>query len=327
MSARGGLVYGKVPHGHGTGDNAGVTSEVEGYMFERFGRSIDLAKASFGVLRSDKELLLFPFVSFIALAIVTALFAVPFLATGAIDDATNGVVNIASYVILFLFYLVSYTVTFFFQTGLVGAALIRLDGGDPTLRDGFRIAMSRLPQIIGYALIAATVGMILRMIAERAGLIGQIIVGIIGFAWNVATFLVVPVLAVEGVGPIEAIKRSGGYLRRTWGEQIIGNVGIGLLFGLLSFVVIVAGIALIVVVAQASTVLMFAVIALMILALAIIGLIGSAVGGIYVASLYRYATKGDAGPMFRNDVVAGAFRQRGAKRAPRTRRPVMSATE
>src|SRR4051812_43294992 len=125
-------------------------------MFERFGRSIDLAKASFGVLRSDKELLIFPLLSFIGLVIVTILFAIPLIATGGITHASEGRVDPISYVLAFLFYLVSYTVTFFFQTGLVGAALIRLDGGDPTLRDGFRIAVSRLPQIIGYALIAAT---------------------------------------------------------------------------------------------------------------------------------------------------------------------------
>lgn len=281
-------------------------------MFERFGRSIDLAKASFGVLRSDKELLIFPFVSFLALALVTIGFAVPFIALGGISDATEGHVNVASYVVLFLFYLASYTVTFFFQTGLVGAALIRLDGGDPTLGDGFRIAISRLPQIVGYALIAATVGMILRVVAQRTGIIGTIIVGIIGFAWNVATFLVVPVLAVEGVGPIEAIKRSGGYLRRTWGEQIIGNVGIGLLFGLLSFVVIMVGAVLIVALIQVSTTLMLAAIVALIVALAVIGLIGSAVSGIYVASLYRYATKGSAGAMFSPEVMAGAFRSRRA---------------
>lgn len=279
-------------------------------MFARFGRSIDLAKASFGVLRSDKELILFPLVSFFVLLIVTLSFAVPFVLTGGVSDATNGHVNILSYILLFLFYLVSYTVTFFFQTGLVGAALIRLDGGDPTLRDGFRIALSRLPQIVGYAVIAATVGMILRMIAERAGFLGAIVVGIIGFAWNVATFLVVPVLAVENVGPIDAIKRSGGLLRKTWGEQLIGNIGIGLVFGLLMFLVLLVGGIAIVALIQVSTALTIAGVVVLLLALGVVGLVGSAVSGIYVASLYRYATKGDGGAMFSPEIMAGAFRQR-----------------
>jgi len=279
-------------------------------MFARFGRSIELAKASLGVLRSDKELLLFPLISFLVIVVVTLTFAVPFMLSGGISDATEGKVNILSYVLLFLFYVVSYAVGFFFNTALVGAALIRLDGGDPTVRDGFRIAFSRLPQIVGYAIIAATVGMILRFISERAGFLGVIVASVIGFAWNVATFLVVPVLAVEGVGPIEAIKRSGGLLRKTWGEQIIGNVGIGLLFGLLMFVVLIIGGLLIVVAAQASMALAMAAVVIVMLALGIVGLVGSAVAGIYVASLYRYATKGDGGTTFSPEDLSGAFRRR-----------------
>ena len=204
----------------------------------------------------------------------------------------------------------TYTVTFYFQTALVGAAMIRLDGGDPTLRDGLRMATSRLPAIIGYALIAATVGMVLRWISERAGIVGVIIIGIIGFAWNIATFLVVPVLVTENVGPIEAIKRSGGLLRRTWGEQLIGVGGIGIVFGLLFFARdagrrwpdvrpvhdhadprIVGLVALV-------------------LALGVIGLVGSAASGVYTASLYRYATKGEAGAGFRTETMAAAFRSR-----------------
>src|SRR3954451_1618671 len=303
--------------GHnGTGTRAAVTARRRltqrgvTSVFERFGRSIELAKASFSVLRSDKELLLFPLVSFFFLVLVTVTFAVPFILTGGIQDATEGHVNVVSYVVLFLFYVVSYTVTFFFQAALVGAALIRLDGGDPTMRDGLRIAFSRLPQIIGYALIAATVGMILRLISERAGIVGTVIVGIIGFAWNVATSLVVPVLAVEGVGPIEAVKRSGSLLRKTWGEQIIGNVGIGLLFGLVTLAVLVVGGALAFAALQVSIALAVAAIVALVLVIAVIGLVSSAVSGIYVASLYRYATKGDAGQAFSADALAGAFSQR-----------------
>ncbi|MEA2677999.1 MAG: hypothetical protein QOJ81_2140 [Chloroflexota bacterium] len=279
-------------------------------MFDSIGRSWELAKGSFRVLRSDKELLIFPFLSFIALVIVTLSFAYPFVLVGGVTSAQNGETNIASYVLAFIFYVVSYTVTFFFQTALVGAAMIRLDGGDPTVRDGLRIAISRLPQIIGYAIIAATVGMILRWISERAGIVGQIIGGVLGFAWSVATFLVVPVLVVEKVGPIEAVKRSGGLLRKTWGEQLIGNVGIGLVFGVLMMLVIFLGGALLYFLFQASFALALAGLVALILVVGVLALIGSALGGIFTASVYRYATKGDAGAMFNNQVVATAFRQK-----------------
>ena len=280
-------------------------------MFQTFSRSLELAKASLRVLRSDKELLLFPFISFIALVIVTISFAVPLWLTGAITDAADGKINIVGAVIAFLFYLVSYTVTFFFNTALVGAAMIRLEGGDPTLRDGFRIAMARLPQILVYALIAATVGMILRWINERAGFIGQIIAGVIGFAWNIATFLVVPVLVVENVGPVDAIKRSASLLRKTWGEQLVGNFGIGLIFGLLALLALVIGVALIVALVQVSTILAIALVVVTALVVGGIALVGAAASGIFTASLYRYATKGDPGSAFRGETVAEAFRSKG----------------
>src|SRR5262249_1074067 len=133
----------------------------------------------------------------------------------------------------FVFYVVQYTIVFYCNSALVGAALIRLRGGQPTLGDGFRIANERFGSIVGYALVAATVGVILRQIAQR-GMIGRILGTGFGLAWNVATFLAVPVLVVEGVGPIEAVKRSSQLLKKTWGEQIVGNIGLGLVFGLLS---------------------------------------------------------------------------------------------
>lgn len=280
-------------------------------MFDSIGRSWELAKGSFRVLRADKELLIFPLLSFVALVIVMISFAVPFVILGGITDAQNGQVNVVSYVLAFVFYVVSYTVTFFFQSALVGAALIRLDGGDPSVGDGLRIAVSRLPQIIGYALIAATVGMILRWISERAGFLGQILGGVLGFAWSIATFLVVPVLVIEKVGPIEAIKRSTGLLKRTWGEQIVGNVGIGLVFGLLMLLVILLGGALCFFLFQASVGLGIAGIVAIILIVAVFALIASALSGIFTASIYRYATKGDGGPMYNNQTLATAFRQKG----------------
>ena len=282
-------------------------------MLERFRRSVELARASFGVLRADRELLVFPLVSFVALVVVTLSFAVPFLLTGAFTRTAEGNIDPVAVVLGFLYYVVTYTVIFYCNTALVGAAMIRLDGGDPKLADGFRIATSRLPQIIGYAVIAATVGMILRAIAERGGILGQIVAGFVGLAWNVATFLVVPVLVVEKVGPIAAIRRSGSLLKSTWGEQIVGNVGISLVFGLLFLAVLLVGGALVVALANVSSVLAIVALVAVALIVAAIGLIGAAVSGIYTASVYRYATKGDGGQMFSTNTLASAFRARDAR--------------
>jgi len=277
-------------------------------VFERFGRSVELARASWNVLRSDKELLLFPAISFLLTVLVTISFAVPLWATGALERAADGGVDVVTAVLAFLYYFVTYTVIIFCNAALVGAAMIRLEGGDPTVREGFRIAFSRLPAILGYAAISATVGMILRAIAERGGVVGAIGSAIVGIAWILATFLAVPVLVVEGVGPIEAVKRSGGLLKRTWGEQVVGNLGIGLLFGLMALAVILVGGALVAVIASVAAPLAIVVIVLVVIAVAAIALVGAAVSGIFTASLYRYVTKGDGGPMFPKATLQQAFR-------------------
>ena len=279
-------------------------------MFSSLSRSIELVKASWAVLRSDKELLVFPAVSFLLTVIVTLSFVAPAYFLGVIERTADGRVEPLAVVLLFLYYFVTYTVIIFCNSALVAAAMIRLDGGDPTLSDGFRVAFSRLPAILGYAAISATVGMILRAIAERGGLLGAIGAMIVGVAWNVATFLAVPVLVVEGVGPIAAIKRSAGLLRQTWGEQIVGNVGIGLVFVLIGLAVVVVGVALIALLAAIAPVLAIVGVVLLVITIAALALIGAALSGIFTASLYRFTTKGDAGNLFPRSTLEGAFRQK-----------------
>lgn len=278
-------------------------------MFARFAQSWSLAKASASVLRSDKELLLFPLLSGIASVIVIASFFVPAMLGGLFVRPDQGEVNPVLYVLLFAFYVVQYFVIFFFNTALVGAALIRLRGGDPTVADGFRIALSKLPTILGYAAIAATVGMVLRALQERAGFIGRFVVGLVGAAWSIATFLVVPVLVSNDVGPIEAVKRSAALLGKTWGQNLIGNTGIGLLFGLALFALILGGGALIAFAgANGMGTLAIALGACVAVAVLLLVLVQAALQGVYAAALYRYAAEGEAGAGFEPALVANAFR-------------------
>ncbi len=282
-------------------------------MFERVSRSFELVKASASVLGADKELLLFPVVSALLSIVVLVSFAVPMFLAGVFDATAlrDSGFPLAGYLIGFLFYVVQYTVIFFCNTALVGAALIRLRGGDPTLADGFRIATSRLGVIVGYAIVAATVGMVLRAISERVGLVGKLVVGLLGFAWNVATYLVVPVLAVEDVGPIEAIQRSAAYLKKTWGEQIIGNLGMGTAFGLITLGTLAGGALLFIgAVATESVPLMITVGVLLVVLLLAIALVSSALSGVYTAAVYRYAAEGQTGSFFSAAMVQDAFRMK-----------------
>lgn len=278
-------------------------------MFTKLSNSWELVKASFRVLGADKELVVFPIVSTIGALIVTLTFVLPMVLSGLVDRMVSDQFEIAGIIVLFLFYLAQYTVIFFANTALVGAAMIRLRGGDPTVGQGFQIAFSRLGNIIGYALIAATVGMILRAISERSSGLGRFAISLIGFAWNIATFLVVPILAVEGLGPIEAIKRSAALLKKTWGEQIAGNFGIGAVFGLISLVIILfgalfGGLAIIYLDTPAVAVAIFI---LMVVALVLLGLINSTLNGIYAAAVYQYAATGETGGFFDDNLVKNSF--------------------
>ena len=272
-------------------------------------RSWTLVKASWAVLRADKELIVFPIISSIVLMIVTASFVLPMFLAGMFEGGREGI-PVLGVVFGFAFYVVQYTIIFYCNSALVGAALIRLQGGNPTLADGFRIANQRIGSIVGYALVAATVGVILRQIS-RHGLVGRIIAGVFGLAWNLATFLAVPVLVVEGIGPIEAIKRSTQLLKKTWGEQIAGNIGIGLVFGLMSFAVAIVfgGIVFFSATTQ-SIPLIVAAAVVMVVALLLLALIGSTLSAIYTAAVYRYAVSGDAGTFFEPELVRDAFQPR-----------------
>ena len=282
-------------------------------MFEKLSNSWELVKASAAVLQADKELLLFPVISAVLSILVVVTFAVPAMLAGVFASGFPEATGIpaAGYAAVLLFYVVQYFVIFFCNTALVGAALIRLRGGDPTVADGFRIAASRAGDILGYALIAATVGMLLRAISERSGLLGRLVVGLLGLAWNLATFLVVPVLVVENVGPIEAIRQSASYLKRTWGEQIVGNLGMGLVFGLISLGTLAAGVVLLVAAAatESAALIIFVAVCLL-LAFVAIALVSSALSGVYAAAVYRYAAEGQTGGFFTPAMVRSAFRRK-----------------
>jgi hypothetical protein len=278
-------------------------------VFDRLSRSWTLVKASASVLEQDRMLLLFPLFSLGAMVVVLACFAAPVIGLGALDGFSRQTrIAPAAWVVAFLFYFSQYFVIFFFNAGLVGAAMMRLDGGDPTFSDGMRIATSKLGVIVGYALVAATVGLVLRAIQERVGIVGRIVVAFLGAGWSLATFLVVPVLVAEDVGPIEAVKESAGLLKRTWGENLIGRVGLTAAFGVIFLAAMACG-GLLVAAAIAVHSIVLTVLALVatLLALGVIALVQTALAGIYEAALYRFATTGEGTAGFETRDLQLAF--------------------
>jgi hypothetical protein len=195
-----------------------------------FSRTWALMGAAWQVLKLDKELLLFPILSLIATGIVTVSFFVPLSQTNAWpfpgQDASE-MDEVLYSVTLFLFYVCNYFVVVFFNASLIAAVHLRLTGKDPTLMDGINGAWARKNELLAWTLLAATVGLLLHSMKERAKGLASLLVGVAGVAWSLVTYFVVPILVIEGKGPMEAIKESAATLTRTWGEELVGNVSYG----------------------------------------------------------------------------------------------------
>lgn len=276
----------------------------------KFARTWRLMGASWRMLVQDKQLIVFPMLSGLALAVVIVLFAVPIVAESRAMPNASAVLqpDRAMYVGYFLLYLVNYFVVIFFNAALIACVLERVNGGQPTLGYGLRCAWQRLPQILGWALLASTVGFLLRMLEQRVGFIGRLVVGLLGMAWSVTAFLVVPVLVVEGSGPIESYKRSVEMLKRTWGEQIVGNVGFGLLFVVFGIVPMV--VVLFVLPGAHGAAWGWVLLAAAVVYLALLGLVQATLQTIYQAAIYLYAANGQVPAGFDESAIADSFRQK-----------------
>jgi len=278
----------------------------------KFSRSWELVKQSFAVLRSDKQLMLFPILSAISCLFVTILIGTggvlmmlparaAALASGERFNPNQSPIFLLA---MFTLYVANYFVIVFFNVALVGVANSRLMGGTWTFRDGIELAWARKGTILQWALVAATVGMILRTIEERMGVIGRLIMRIVGVAWTLACYFVVPVLAFEDLTPMEAVKRSWKLFRDTWGEKVIG----GFSFSLISMLLMLPGIGLWIAGMMIGGVSGFAIgLCLMILYILMLSVFMSAVQGVFNAALYHYACFKQVPPAFDQTLVASAW--------------------
>jgi len=271
-------------------------------MIERIMRSFELVKASWRILMEDKKLLAFPILSGIVTLLVIATFVVPlFISTGAYSFATNSVAGI---VLLFLFYVVSYFVVIFFNVALISCVQAKLNGKDMSVGEGLSAAGRHLGSIFVWAVIAATVGLILHMIEDRAGFLGQIAAAFVGGVWSLVTLFVVPVLAFEEKGVVDAMKESLSLFKKTWGESVVGTISISLVFaavGIVGFLLLMATLFL------GNATLFLAALVLFIVLIAVLAILSSAMQGIFTVALYTYAKTGTAPGLFPPGTVEGAF--------------------
>src|SRR5438067_3420408 len=268
-------------------------------FFERLRIGWQLTKVSLSILRREKGLIVLPFLSLLTTGVAWILFFIGIFFFA--PTPTNPFGSVFFYAGLAIVYYVTFFVSIYFNAAVMGAAMIRLNGGDPTVSDGLKVANQNLKRIAGWALVSATVGLVLRAIAERFGVIGRMVAGFAGVAWGIATYLVVPVLIFEKIGPWAAVKRSGSLLRKTWGEAAGGYLTLGAIFVLLAL----PGILFFLVGGLAG-----GIVGLIVAGAVAVGywlilvLLGAAGQSILVTALYRYATTGKLGFGFPENVFA-----------------------
>jgi Family of unknown function (DUF6159) len=275
----------------------------------RFQMSWEIAKRSWAVLRADKTLAWFPVLSALGSLIVVAALGGLFLVAGIDDTASGTSLQPIGYVLIVVAYLALAIVQTYFLAGLVAGADQRLRGNDSTLKSALEIANSRLHRLLPWAVVTATVTMVLQAIEQRFGIIGTIVARLVGLAWQLVTFLVIPILVLEDLGVGDALKRSKDLFKKTWGENVIGQFGLGAVGLLLSL----PGILLIGIGVAIGTAGLIVLGAIGVIWLLVSAVIVSALSGIYRTALYHYAANGHVPGEFSGIDFAAAFKRKGER--------------
>jgi hypothetical protein len=249
----------------------------------RIGRSFQLVGQSYRILMKDKKLMVLPLISGIFIVAVLASVAAGF-SLGGQHPPTRGP---QLYLPIFLFYVVTYTIGIFFQAAVIAGATERMRGGDPTVGSALGAAGHRFWSIVMWAVVAATAGMIIRAIHDRVGFVGRLLTGLLGIAWSLATFFIVPVLVLEDRSIPDSFKRSVSVFRQTWGETAVGGTTLGA-------AVVCAWLTLILITGLLAMAIGIWALAVFVVGAAVLMIFFSALQGVFIASLYRFATGGAA---------------------------------
>jgi uncharacterized protein DUF6159 len=278
----------------------------------RISRGWALTKQSFAVLRSDRSLLLFPIVSIPVAVVAAAIVMGPGIALYSSDKSEPVLIAFA----IVTLYVLTF-ITLFFNVALAAAASRGLSGQESTVGDGISVARSRLGVIAAWALVQTVVGVIISAIQNAGGgdsAVARIVGGLASFAWSAATFFVIPVIALEGLGPKDAFKRSVSVLRERWGEGVVGTAsasGVVMLIALLPVVGLgFAGYALVSSGHDAPGAVLLGIAGVVFV---VAMLIAGTVSAIFRVALYRFATEGAVVGGFDQQQLEGAFARRGRR--------------
>ncbi|HTS33888.1 MAG TPA: DUF6159 family protein [Thermoplasmata archaeon] len=281
-----------------------------------FSDSWKLTKTSFRLISEDRALLVFPLVAALSILAILVLFlfgAVWVVPLTSLAGNTGTTYQVALVLMFLAMYFAVSWVSVVATAGLIGAATLKLNGKQPTAADGWRVARSRLGALTAWALIAATVGLLIQALARRVGGIAGTVIGVAGGAtWGVMTYFMVPVILYERGGAWRSLSRSGHLFISTFGRSLVSNLVLGLIIGAGVVAAVVIGfLGLFVLLGGTWVVGLVLIVAAVAIALVVL-LIGSAAEGVLRAALYRYATTGRVDP----DLLPIPYQYAGAGPSP-----------
>lgn len=266
-------------------------------FFDRLKTGWTLAMDSLRVLRREPELATFPLVAGVAGLVYLGVL----LGGASLLGGPDG--SLGFYALLFVLYFGSTFIASFFTAGLIHETREAFEGREPSFRGGLAAARRRVGTLLAWAAVAATVGVLIRVIQGqgRDNLLAQVFAGLFSVAWSLLTYFVVPVIVFQDVGVREALSRSGETFKRTWGETAGAGFGVGLVT--LLFLVGGALVTVVLFVLGTSTGSVLGTVgALAVGAVVLLGayLAGVTLGAIARTALYVYATEGKKPSDFEN---------------------------
>ena len=279
-------------------------------MFHTLGNTWQITKLSWKVLQLDRELIFFPIMGTLGAIVVGAIVAGVFAGTGTFDRLSGDQTefNVVDLIITIVAYFGALYMVIFCNAALIAAARERLEGGDPNVMSGIRAVRGMWLAILGWTIISGTVGLILQALQSAASenshgvmrIIAIILVSLLQTAWAYITFFVIPILVVERVGPITAIRHSSSLLRRTWGEQLAASFSFFIIY-LLAAIIVAIPVVVLIFVAPVIAIIVGVILG----GIAIASV--AAMEGIFKAALYEWVAEGKGSEWFDRQLLSDAY--------------------
>lgn len=278
-----------------------------------------LFKQSLALMRGNRYLFRYTVMSAVwALVVSLGFFGVMIgviLLTHNNANLTNGLAD----ALVVLVYILLFFVANLYAAGLSANVLDLFHGQRQPYRTYMHTAWQKAPTLLAYSAIEATIGLLLRVIAERVRFVGWIIARLLGAIWSLSTLFTIPIImTTDKPRAFRSIKQSMSLFKATWGEGITSKVSIHAVVFLLTLASLIPFSLLLLLVGAgahllgglATAILIFVIVAAWLLFLVLLSLFATLATSIINVALFYYATTKQVPPAFDADLLNSVYFKR-----------------